>query len=109
MFPYLASVRDWRPPTPQHRIGGLSPVAQAGPVDGHRLLDEGVHALLHRVGEVDGAEVWGRGQEHDVNLVDDVLVAVEAGVLAIPGDLDPGADLRFLDGGEVFFEPILEG
>ena len=34
----------------------------------------------------------GRGQEDEVDLVDDVLVGVEAGVLAILGDVDPRAD-----------------
>ena len=73
-------------------LGGLDELAQAGAVHGHRLLDEGVDPLLDGVGQVDGAEVRGRRQEHEVDLVDHVLVGVEAGVLAILGDVDPRAD-----------------
>ena len=69
-------------------------LAQAGPVHGHRLLDEGVDPLLDGVGQVDRPEVRGRRQEDDVNLVDDVLVGVEAGVLAVLGDVDPRAERR---------------
>ena len=64
-------------------------LAQAGAVDGHRLLDEGVDPLLDGVGQVERPEVRRRGQEDEVDLVDDVLVGVEAGVLAILGDVDP--------------------
>ncbi len=51
----------------------------------------------------------GRGQEDEVDLVDDVLVGVEAGVLAILGDVDAGADRRSLELGEAVVEPVLEG
>ena len=51
-----------------------------------------------------------RGQEHEVDLVDHVLVGVEAGVLAILGHVDPRADrLDPLRYGEVLLEPIREG
>ena len=66
--------------------------ANAGPVDRHGLLDERVHALLDGVGQVERPEVRRRGQEDDVDLVDDVLVGVEAGVLAILGDVDAATD-----------------
>ena len=51
----------------------------------------------------------GRGQEDQIDLVDHVLVGVEAGVLAILGDVDAGADARALEGGQALLEPILEG
>ena len=78
-------------------LHGLDELAQARAVDGHRLLDEGVDALLDGVGQVDRPEVRRRGQEDDVDLVDDVLVGVEAGVLAVLGHVDPGADARALE------------
>ena len=54
-------------------------------------------------------EVRGCGQEHDVNLVDDMLVGVEPDVLAILGDVHPPADLRALEAGEAVIDPVLEG
>ena len=71
-------------------------LAQAGAVDGHGLLDEGVDALLDGIGQVEGPEVRRRGQEDEVDLVDDVLVGVEAGVLAILGDIDARAESTIL-------------
>ena len=50
-----------------------------------------------------------RRQEDEVDLVDDVLVAVEAGVLAILGDVDARAERRSFEAGEALIEPILEG
>ena len=90
-------------------LHGLDELAQAGAVDGHRLLDERVDALLDRVGQVDRPEVRGRGQEHHVDLVDHLLVGVEARVLAVPGDVDPGAYGEALELGQAVLEPILEG
>ena len=75
-------------------LARLKILAQAGAVDGHRLLDERVDAFLDGIGQVKGPEVRRRGQEDQVDLVDDVLVGVEAGVLAILGDIDPRADRR---------------
>ena len=69
-------------------LAGLEVSAQAGPVDGHGLLDEGVDSLLDGIGQVKGPEMRGGGQEDKVDLVDDILVGVEAGVLAILGDVD---------------------
>ena len=52
----------------------------------------------------------GRGQEDQVDLVDDVLVGVEAGVLAVLGDIDARADgCQILEGREVIIDPVLEG
>ena len=90
-------------------LARLEELAQAGPVDGHRLLDECVDALLDGVGEVDGPEVRRRGQEDEIDLVDHVLVAVEAGVLAVLGDVDARADRRPLRLERLLVEPILEG
>ena len=67
-------------------------LAQAGPVDGHRLLDERVDPFLDGVGQMERPEMGRRGQDDQVDLVDDVLVRVESGVLAILGDVDPRAD-----------------
>ena len=69
----------------------LEELAQARAVDGHRLLDERVDALLDRVGQVERPEVRRRGQEDDVDLVDHVLVGVEADVLAVLGHVDPAS------------------
>ena len=69
-------------------LARLKELAQAGPVDGHRLLDERVDPFLDGIGQVERPEVRRRGQEDEVDLVDDVLVGVEAGVLAILGDVD---------------------
>ena len=77
-------------------LQAVEELAQARSVDGHRLLDEGVDALLDGVGQVDRPEVRRRGQEDQVDLVDDVLVGVEAGVLAVLGDVDAATDRRVL-------------
>jgi hypothetical protein len=61
------------------------------------------------VGEVDGPELRGCRQEDEVDLVDDVLVAVEPGVLPVLGDVDPRAERRAFEAGEALVEPILEG
>ena len=50
-----------------------------------------------------------RGQEDQFDLVDDVLVGVEAGVLAIPGDIDARPDVSRLEVREVIVDPVLEG
>ena len=90
-------------------LAGLKELAEAGPVDGHGLLDERVDPFLDGIGQVQRPEVRRRCQEHEVDLIDDVLVGVEAGVLAILGNVDPRADRRSLEGREVFVDPILEG
>ncbi len=70
-------------------LAGLKILAQAGPVDGHGLLDEGVDPFLDGIGQVKRPEMGRGGQNDQVDLVDDVLVRVKAGVLAILGDVDP--------------------
>ncbi len=90
-------------------LAGLEELAQARPVDGHRLLDEGVDPLFDGIGQVNRPEVRGRRQENQVDLVDDVLVGVEARVLAILGNIDSRANLRALEDREMLVEPILEG
>ena len=54
-------------------------------------------------------EARGRGQEHEVNLVDHVFICVKPGILTILGHVDPRADRRLLECGEVILEPIREG
>jgi hypothetical protein len=83
--------------------------AQAGPVDGHGLLDKGIDALFDRIGKVKGAEVWRSGEENQIDLVGDVLVRVEACELTILRDVDARGDRRSLELGKATFEPILEG
>ncbi len=90
-------------------LAGVDELSQAGPVHGHRLLDEGVDPLLDGVSQVDGPELRRRRQEDEVDLVDDVLVAVEAGVLAVLGDVDARTERRAFEAGEAIVEPILEG
>ena len=71
-------------------LAGLNELAQARPVHGHRLLDEAVDPLLDRVGQVDRPEVGRGGQEHQIHLIDDLLVGVEAPVLAVLWARRPG-------------------
>ena len=75
-------------------LARLKVFAQAGAIDGHRLLDERIDPFLDGIGQVEGPEVGRGGQDDQVDLVDDVLVRIEAGVLAILGDVDPRADRR---------------
>ena len=90
-------------------LAGLKELAQARAIDGHRFLDERVDPFLDGISQVQRPEVGRGGQEDEVDLIDDVLVCVEAGVLAILGNVDPRADRRPLEDGEVFVDPILEG
>ena len=72
--------------------------ADARGVGGDRLLDEGVDPLLHRVGQVQRAEVGRGGQQDHVDLVDDVLVGVEPDVLAVRRHVHPRRHRRGLAG-----------
>ncbi len=74
----------WRPCTASNEL------AEAGAVDGHRLLDERVDPFLDGVGQVDRPEMRGRRQEDDVDLVDDLLVGVEARRTGDPWGRRPG-------------------
>ena len=68
-------------------IGGQH-LADAGSVDGDRLLGEEVLAGLDRGLDVLGTEA-GRGRQHDqVAAVDDFLIGVEADEAAIVGDVE---------------------
>ena len=78
--------------------GGVQEHPEPRAVDGHRLLDEGVLALLDGVGEVDRPEPGRGGQEDDVDLVDQLLVGVEPDESAVGRDVDPLADGDALEG-----------
>ena len=72
-------------------LAGLEHAADAGGVDGERLLHEHVAALRHGVFHVDRPEGRGRGQQHDAagaDAVDGLLVGVEAEELAVGRHVD---------------------
>ena len=87
-------------------LASLDKSAQAGPVDRHRLFDEAVDALLDGIGQMHGAEMGRRGQDHQIHLVDHLLVGVEAAILAILGNIDPRPDARAFECGQAVLEPI---
>ncbi len=86
----------------------LNIFAQTGPVDGHRFLDERVHSLFDGVGQMNGPKMRRRGQDYEIDLVDHVLECVEAGVLAILGNIDAAADLFAFELGDTVVDPIGE-
>ena len=49
-----------------------------------------------------------RGQEDEIDLVDDFFVSVESDVLAILRDFDAGGDCQALELGEAVIKPILK-
>ncbi len=63
-------------------------LADARPVDAHRLLGEEVLAGLDGRLDVLGPEAGRGGQHHQVTAVDDLLIGVEADEAAIVGDID---------------------
>ena len=74
----------------------LHDALDAGRVDGDRLLDEAVLALVDGVREVLRPEMGRRRQQHDVDAaVDHLLVAVEADEHVVVGHLH--AVLDFID------------
>ena len=80
------------------------------PIDGDRLLHEGIDSLLDGVGEVHPAEGRRGGQDHHVarlEAVHGLLVAVEADELAILGHVDLVA-VGLLQLVVAVVEPILE-
>ncbi len=89
-------------------LAGLKEGAQAGPINGHRLLHESVNALLHGTRQMKRPEVRGRGQENEIDLIDDVLVAVKSGVLAILGNVDPRGSFSPFEERQRIIESIRE-
>ncbi len=65
--------------------------------------------FLDGIGQVKRPEARGRGQEHEINLIDHVFICIKSGILAILGHVDPRADRLILECGEVLLEPIREG
>ncbi len=68
-------------------IGGQH-LADAGAVDGDRLLGEEVLAGLDRGLDVQGPEAGRRRQHHQVAAVDHLLIGVEADEAAVVGDVE---------------------
>ena len=86
--------------------------ADAGGVDGDRLLAEDVLAGLDGRLEVQRPEVRRRGQEHHVDAAGDhLLVGVEADEAAVGRDVDLGrrSSASFWSVLEAVLEPVLEG
>src|SRR6516225_869346 len=52
--------------------------------------------------------MWRCGQENEIDLVDDALVGVKTGVLAILGNFDSRSHLSFLEKRKRFVESIRE-
>ena len=71
-----------------HLVGRGQHRARTRRVDRDRLLGEDMAAALHRRGQVLRTEHRGRGEQHHVAGVDDVLVGVEADEPALLGDVD---------------------
>ena len=72
-------------------LAGLEHAADARSVDGERLLHEHVAAFGHGIFHVDRPKGGRRGQEHDAagaDRIDRLLVAIEAGELAVRRDID---------------------
>ena len=85
-------------------------IAKAGAIDGHRLLDEGIDPFLDGIRHVEGPEVGRGGEDDQVDLVDDLLVRIEAGVLAILGNVNTRANRpRRLELRKAVFKQVREG
>ena len=68
-------------------VGGQH-LADAGAVDGDRLLGEELLARLDGGLDVLGPETWRRRQHHQVAAVDHLLIGVEADEAAVVGDVE---------------------
>ena len=78
-------------------LGGLDHRRDAGDVHRDRLLAEDVLAGLDRGAEVQRPEARRRAEQHHVDALEELLVAVEAVETAVRGDVDLGGDVADLD------------
>src|SRR5262249_11460734 len=83
-------------------VGGQH-LADAGRIDGDRLLGEEVLARLDDRLDVQGPEARRRGQHDQVAAVDDLLIGVEPDEAAVVGDVE------LLLGGAGLLQPVAAG
>src|SRR5262249_10215841 len=87
LVPALSAGDDRQPLGLGLFVGGQH-LADAGPVDGDRLLGKELLARLDRRLDVEGPEPGRRGQHHQVAAVDHLLVGVEADEGSVVGNVE---------------------
>jgi hypothetical protein len=90
-------------------LGGLNHGAHAGAIDRHRLFAKDVLAGLNCCLQMHRPKAGGRGQEDDIDAIDDILVRVETGRTPIGRDIDFLGEFVAqiaLDCGEALFDLV---